>query len=158
VPAPPGKPPRGGPGAINNSMKAQTFKGFVIESLDLADRLELIGMGLSDEGWAVVKCSIDWSSVGEKRFDGTPYPFMKCSYWPNWPGDREPEEIWSVQPTSEITRLYLNDEPGDVELATEMMLEIASDWDADFLWEALDGGWYDVATGKLLPQKLHKLI
>ena len=138
-------------------MKAQTFKGFVVESLDLMDRLELVKLGLSDEGWAVVKCSIDWSSVGEKRWDGTAQPFMRCSYWPNWPGDREPEEVWSEYPTREITRLYLNEEPGDVELATEMMLEIARDWDADFLWEASDGDWYDVATGKLLPQKLHKL-
>lgn len=140
-------------------MKALKFKGFVAESLDLESKLRLVSMGLSDEGWAVVKCSIDWSAVGEKDWFGNPYPFMKCSYWPNWPGDREPEEVWSVRPTSEITdRAYRNEEPSDVELATEMMLDIASDWDADFLWVALDGDWYDVATGKLLPQKLHKLI
>lgn len=139
-------------------MKTKTFKGFVVESLDLADRLELVKLGLSDEGWAVVKCSVDWSAVGEKRWDGTEQPFMRCSYYPNWPNDRAPEEVWSVEPGSKITQLYLNEEPGDVELATEMMFDIASDWDADLLWIALDGDWYDVATGKLLPQKLHKLI
>lgn len=139
-------------------MKTPNFKGFVIESLDLIDRLELVRRGLSDESWRVLKCRVDWDSVGQKRWDGTPVPFMKCSYYPNWPLDLTPSDVWSEYPDSEITRRYLNDEPGDVELATEMMFEIAGDWDADLLWEANDGDWYDVSTGEWIPEKLHKLV
>lgn len=146
------------PGLINNSMKAKTFKGFVVESLGLADRLELMKLGFIDDGWSVVKCDVDWSMVGEKRWDGTAQPFMRCSYWPKWPNDREPAETWSEYPTKEITDLYLDGRPGDVELATEMMFDIARYMDADLLWIALDGDWYDVRTGEWIPEKLHKLI
>lgn len=147
-----------GPGAINNSMKAMTFKGFVVETLGWAEKIELSNMNIDDDGWAVVKCEVDWDAVGQKRFDGSEQPFMRCSYYPNWPNDREPDEIWSEYPGSKITRLYLNGEPGDVELVDAMMLKIARDQMADLLWVALDGDWYDVRSGDRIPEKLHKLV
>ena len=138
-------------------MQCPNFREFLLESLELTDRLELVRLGLSDEGWRVLKCRVDWENVGQKRFDGTAQPFMRCSYYPNWPLDLTPSDVWSEYPDSEITRRYLNDEGGDVELVDELMMELAQDWDADLLWSALDGDWFEVGTGEPLP-KLHKLI
>ena len=139
-------------------MKTQTFKEFVVESLEIKDRLELVNLGINDETWSVLRCRVDWDAVGQKRFDGSEQPFMKCSYYDIWPHELQTDDTWVEYPGSEITRLYLNGEPGDVELVDAMMLKLARLNGADLLWVDLDGDWYDVATGKLLPQKLHKLI
>jgi hypothetical protein len=139
-------------------MKAMTFKGFVVESLEIKDRLELVNLGVSDENWSVLRCRVDWDAVGQTRFDGSEPPFMKCWYYDNWPHDLQTDDTWVEYPGSEITRLYLNGEPGDVELVDAMMLKLARLNGADLLWVDLDGDWYDVTTGKLIPQKLHKLI
>jgi hypothetical protein len=140
-------------------MKAQTFKGFVLESLGIIDDLRLVSLGLSDEGWRVLRCRVNWDAVGQKRLDGSQMPFMKCWYYDNWPRENfQTDDTWVEYPGSELTRLYLNGEPGDVELVDAMMLKLARLNGADLLWVDLDGDWYDVATGDLLPEKLHKII
>jgi hypothetical protein len=141
-------------------MKAQTFKGFVLESLGIIDDLRLVSLGLSDEGWRVLRCRVKWDAVGQKRLDGSQPPFMQCWFYENWPHELQTDDndTWVEYPGSELTRLYLNGEPGDVELVDAMMLKLARDNGADLLWVDLDGDWYDVATGNLLPEKLHKII
>ena len=140
-------------------MKAQTFKEFVVETLDWAEKIELSNMMGDDEGWSVLRCRVNWDAVGEKKFDGSEQPFMKCWYYDNWPKTNfQTDDTWVEYPGSKITRLYLNGEPGDVELVDAMMLKLARDNGADLLWVDLDGDWYDVATGEWIPEKLHKLI
>jgi hypothetical protein len=139
-------------------MKTQTFKRFVLESLGIIDDLRLVSLGISDEGWRVLRCRVTWDVVGHKRLDGSEQPFMKCWYYDNWPHELQTDDTWVEYPGSELTRLYLNDEPGDVELVDAMMLKLARLNSADLLWVDLDGDWYDVATGEWIPEKLHKII
>ena len=139
-------------------MLIQNFKGYVIENLDWSDRLEMIKLGISQESWSVLKCRVDWENVGQKKFDGTAQPFMKCFYYENWPHDLQTDDVWNEYPSQEITRRYLNDEGGEVELVDELMMRLAREHGADLLWVALDGDWYDVRTGEWIPAKLHRLI
>lgn len=129
---------------------------FLNESRDWEDRVRLAQIGIG-EGPRVLKVRVDWENLGQKKFDGTLMPYMKCWFYENWPNTTDADDSWEVYPDLELVYLYLNEEPGDVELVDDHIMEIARDWDADLVWETTDGGWRDVQTGQFI-SKLHRLV
>jgi|688.fasta_scaffold699704_2 hypothetical protein len=139
---------------MDHSIKS--FAAFLTESGDWRDRVRLAQIGIG-EGLRVLKVRVDWQNLGQKKFDGSLMPYMKCWFYENWPLSTEDDDSWEVYPDRELVELYLNEEPGDVEMVDAEIMEIARDWDADLVWETADNTWLDVQTGEHLG-KLHQAL
>ena len=133
-----------------------SFSEFLTEGGDWEAKTELARMGLGD-GVRVLKVRVDWENLGQKKFDGTSMPYMKCWFYENWPNTTEDYDSWVEYPDRRLVDLYTNDEPGDVELVDEHIMKIARDHDADLIWETIDGTWRDALTGEPVA-KLHRMI
>ena len=132
------------------------FADFVRESLDWPVKVELARMGLGD-GLRVLKVRVDWENLGQKRFDGTWQPYMKCWFYENWPDSSEDPDSWVEYPDRKLVDLYLNGDPGDVELVDYHIMKIARDNGADLIWETIDNTWRDAHTGQPV-EALHRLL
>lgn len=124
---------------------------------DWAAELELRKLGLSSDPIRVLKVRVDWENLGQKKFDGTPLPYMKCWFYEDWPNVTDDDDSWVEYPSSELVNLYLAGEPGDVELVDELIMELARDNGADLVWETIDRTWRDVETG-LTVTPLNRLV
>ena len=133
-----------------------SLAAFLNEGQGWEDRVRLAQIGIG-EGLRVLKVRVDWPNLGQRKFDGTLMPHMQCWFYENWPLSTEDDDSWQVYPDRELVDLYLNEEPGDVEMVDAEIMEIARDWDADLVWETTDGGWYDVQTGQYIG-KLHRSL
>jgi hypothetical protein len=126
-------------------MKAMTFKGFVVESLEIKDRLELVSLGLGDGlTWKVLTCM-----ESSRPDNGEPY--LMCNYYSDWPSAKSPKQAWKLPLVGEYSA-------SEVDEKLAIMLKMARVFDADLLWVLDTGDWYDATTGDLLPEKLHKLL
>jgi hypothetical protein len=136
-------------------MKTQTFKGFVLESLDLADKIRLVSLGLGDElTWKVLTCMeslrLDNGELESSRLDNGE-PVLMCNYYSDWPSAKSPKQFWKLPLVGEYSAT-------EVGQKLAIMLKMARVFDADLLWDLDTGDWYDATTGDLLPEKLHKLL
>ena len=131
------------------------FADFVRESLDWSAKVELAQLGIGD-GLRVLKVRVDWAELGQRNFDGTPVPYMKCWFYEDWPNSSE-HDSWHEYPDRKLLDLYLNGEPGDVEYVDWNIMKIAQDHEADLIWETIDGTWRDAHTGRPVAQ-LHRLL
>lgn len=139
----------------SNKNLIKPFRGFLLENLSISDRLELFKLGLG-EGFKVLKVRVDWENLGQKKFDGTAMPYMKCWFFENWPELTDDDDSWVEYPDRKLVDLYLSGDPGDVEYVDYQIMQIARDQGADLIWETIDGSWRDARTGEPLGQ-LHKI-
>ena len=122
----------------------KTFKRFVLESLDLDDELRLVSLGLGNGlTWKVLTCEDD-----SQQYTGV---FLRCKYYSGWPNDTSADDSWRLPLVGEYSA-------SDAGQKLAVMLKVARVWNADLLWDKSTGEWYDVTTGDLLPEKLHKLL
>lgn len=118
----------------------------------------LIKTGLSTRGFRLVKATPYWENIGEKTpITGEPLFHLKYEYFQNWPFKSEEDYQQYLTPSAELTRLYLNNLPGDVELMTDEIYELAEDHDAEVLWITLDNQWLDGQTFEPI-QDLRQLL
>jgi hypothetical protein len=133
-----------------------SFAAFLNEGQGWEDRVRLAQIGIG-EGLRVLKVRVDWQNLGQKKFDGTLMPHMKCWFYENWPLSTEEDDSWVEYPDRRLVDLYTNGDPGDVELVDYHIMKIARDHDADLIWETIDGTWRDVQTGEHIG-KLHRAL
>jgi hypothetical protein len=119
--------------------------------------LELIKLGLIDSGFRVLKVRVDWENLGQKKFDGSSMPYMKCWFYENWPNTTEDDDSWVEYPDRRLVDMYLNDDPGDVEYVDYLKMQIARDNGADLIWETIDNTWRDATTSEYI-ESLHRFI
>lgn len=134
----------------------KSFAEFLTEGRDWAGQVELARMGLGD-GFRVLKVRVDWENLGQKRFDGTWQPYMKCWFYENWPNATEDDDSWVEYPDRKLVDRYINGDPGDVEMVDYHIMTIARDHDVDLIWETIDGTWRDAKTGEPVAS-LHRLL
>jgi hypothetical protein len=137
----------------------KNFSRFILEShsRDWTAELDLHKLGLINTGFMVLKVQVDWENLGQKKFDGTAMPYMKCWFFENWPNTTEDDDSWVEYPDRRLVDMYLNGDPGDVEYVDYQIMKIARDHDADLIWETIDGTWRDAKTGEQV-ESLHRLI
>ena len=133
-----------------------SFAEFLTEGQNWEAKIELSRMGLGD-GVRVLKVRVDWENLGQKRFDGTWQPYMKCWFYENWPNTTEDDDSWVEYPDRKLVDMHINGDPGDVEMVDYHIMKIARDHDVDLIWETIDGTWHDAQTGEPVAS-LHRLL
>jgi hypothetical protein len=131
------------------------FKRFALteSSQDYSDQMELHRMGIPIQGFRVLIVRVDWESIGQKRFDGTVGPFMKCWFMEAYPNpNADGEDSWVEYPPSELVRMVREEDPGDVEFVDRFIMDLAVKNDVDLIWELGDKTWREVPTGKSVPR------
>ena len=131
------------------------FKRFALteSTSNYADQMELHKMGIPIPGFRVLIVRVDWESIGQKRFDGTVGPFMKCWFMEAYPNPNEDgEDSWVEYPPSELVRMVREEDPGDVEFVDNYIMDLAKLHDVDLIWELGDKTWREVPTGKSVPR------
>ena len=125
-------------------MKAQTFKGFVAESLDLESELQLVSLGLGDGlAWKVVTCEDDSFIFGKQ--------YLWCKYYSDWPNDKSADDSWRLALVGEYAA-------SDAGQKLAVMLKMARVWTADLLWDKSAGAWYSTQTGEPIGLELDKIL
>ena len=117
------------------------FKRFVLteSAQNYTDQMELHRLGIPIPGFRVLIVRVDWERIGQKRFDGTVEPFMKCWFMEAYPApNADGEDSWHEYPPSKLIQLVKDDEPGDVEFVDEFIMDLAEEHGADLIWELGD--------------------
>ena len=124
----------------------KTFKRFVLESLDLDDKLRLVSLGLGDGlTWQVLTCEED-----SRPDNGKPY--LMCKYYSGWPDDAMmADDSWILPLDGEYSA-------SDAGQKLAVMLKVARVWNADLLWDKSTGEWYSAQTGEPLGLELDKIL
>ena len=121
------------------------FRQWLVEEKDpfsWEERCSLIKTGLSERGFRLIKVTPYWENIGEKQpITGQAQPHLYYKYFENWPFRSEEDYEQYLTPGAELIRLYLNDLPGDVELMTDEIYELAYDHEVEVLWITLDNQW-----------------